>query len=185
MRLDDRGRQALPGRRRFLFTASLAAVALAIPRRAAPSAAPRSLSFVNIHTDEKLSAVYWADGALEPQALCEIDHILRDYRTGDIKPIDVTLLDLLHDLRALVGSDAPFHVISGYRSPATNAMLRAHSEGVARHSLHLDAKAADVRLPGVALLDLRRAALSLQRGGVGYYPGPEFVHVDTGRVRAW
>jgi len=182
---DERGRPALPGRRLFLLTASLAAGALMLPERVRASARPRSLSFVNTHTDERLSAVYWADGALEPQALRDIDHILRDFRTGDVKPIDVELLDLLHDLRTALGSEAPFHVISGYRSPATNAMLRSHSGGVARHSLHLDAKAADVRLPGVPLADLRRAALSLRRGGVGYYPGPEFVHVDTGRVRAW
>jgi uncharacterized protein YcbK (DUF882 family) len=182
---DERGRPAPHGRRRFLITTSLATAALMLPGRARAGARPRSLSFVNTHTDEKLSATYWADGALEPQALREIDHILRDFRTGDVKPIEVELLDLLHDLRERVDSSAPFHVISGYRSPATNAMLRAQSGGVARHSLHLDAKAADVRLPGVPLAELRRAALSLRRGGVGFYPGPEFVHVDTGRVRAW
>jgi uncharacterized protein YcbK (DUF882 family) len=185
MRFDAGGGPALPGRRQFLFTTSLAAAALLLPRSGAAKASFRSLSFVNTHTDEKLSVVYWADGVLEPQALRQIDHVLRDHRTGDVKAIDIELLDLLHELRGVLRSDAPFHVISGYRSPATNAMLRASSGGVARHSLHLDAKAADVRLPGVPLSDLRQAALSLRRGGVGYYPGPDFVHVDTGRVRAW
>ena len=182
---DDRAPGAVPGRRRFLLGASCAAAAFVVTRRAGATPGTRALSFVNIHTDEKLSVVYWADGAYEPSALAGIDHVLRDYRTGDVKPIDVSLLDLLHDLRSELRSSEPFHLISGYRCPATNALLHERSRGVASRSLHLDAKAADVRLPGVALADLRRAALSLQRGGVGYYPGPEFVHVDTGRVRHW
>lgn len=185
MRLDDGASPAPPGRRHFLLTSSLAALSLALPRGASASVSARSLSFVNTHTDERLSVVYFANGVFEPQALREIDHVLRDHRTGDEKPIDPGLLDLLHDLRAALRTDAPFHVISGYRSPATNAMLRARSGGVARHSLHLDGKAADVRLPGVALGELRRAALAQRRGGVGFYRGPDFVHVDTGRVRAW
>jgi uncharacterized protein YcbK (DUF882 family) len=145
----------------------------------------RSLAFVNTHTDERLSTVYWADGSYEPQALRDIDRILRDVFTGEVKPIDPALLDLLHDLHLVWGTSTPFHVICGYRCPATNERLRQQSGGVARHSLHLEARAADVRLPGVPLSTLHTAALGLRRGGVGYYPASDFIHVDTGFVRAW
>lgn len=120
-----------------------------------------------------------------PSALSRVDRFLRDFRTGEIHEIDPALLDLLNDLAALTGAAEPYHVISGYRSPTTNAMLRRRSGGVARRSLHMDGKAVDVRLPGVPLRTLRDAAVSLGRGGVGYYPGPDFVHVDTGAVRIW
>jgi uncharacterized protein YcbK (DUF882 family) len=176
---------SLHGRRRFLALGSLALGSLVLPRRAQASPSVRSLAFRNTHTDEALSVVYWADGRFEPDALKDINRLLRDVYTGDVEPIDTGLLDLLHDLRATLGATAPFHVISGYRSAATNARLRRESGGVARHSLHLEGRAADVRLPGVKLERLREAALSLQRGGVGFYPASDFVHVDTGRVRRW
>lgn len=145
----------------------------------------RRLSFHNLHTGESLDAVYWADGSYVPDVLRRIDTVLRDFRTGDVHPIDRRLLDLLVRLRQKLGTTESVHVISGYRSPNTNAMLRAHSEGVASHSLHMDGMAIDLRVPGRALRDVRAAALDLGGGGVGYYPASDFVHVDVGRVRHW
>jgi len=139
----------------------------------------------NTHTGESVKAVYWAQGEYVPDALAEIDFVLRDFRSGDVKPIAPRLLDLAAELRRALGSNEPIHVISGYRSPATNAMLAAHSGGVATHSLHLLGEALDLRLPGRDLRDVRRAALALHAGGVGYYPRSDFVHIDIGRVRTW
>lgn len=150
-----------------------------------PMQPERKLNFFNIHTGEQLSAVYWADGAYQPQGLTDIYRVLRDYRTGDISTISSQLLDLLHTLSTTMDAKQPFHVISGYRSTTTNAMLAEKSQGVAKHSLHMEGLAIDIRLPGHALSDLRRAALSLNGGGVGYYPASDFVHVDVGRVRTW
>jgi uncharacterized protein YcbK (DUF882 family) len=174
------------GRRRFLAASCATAVAALLgPRDARAAEAPRRLSFVNTHTDEKLSVVYWAEGRYEPQALQDIAFILRDYRTDVVKEIDRGLIDLVHALRARLGSTAPFHVISGYRTPATNRMLRERSGRVASHSLHVEGRAIDLRLPGTPLRSLHRAALALRGGGVGYYATSQFVHVDTGRVRSW
>ena len=173
------------GRRRFLALSSAATAAILLPRRVSATPSSRSLAFLNTHTDERLSVVYWENGRYEPEALHGIDLILRDVFTGDVKPIDPDLLDLLHELRGGLGTMAPYHVICGYRSPATNERLRAQSGGVAKHSLHLEARAADIRLPGIPLEDLHRAALGMRRGGVGYYPASDFVHVDTGLVRSW
>ena len=145
----------------------------------------RKLDFFNIHTGEQLSAVYWADGAYQPEGLTDIYRVLRDYRSGDISTISSQLLDLLYTLSSTMDAKQPFHVISGYRSPSTNAMLAEKSQGVAKHSLHMEGLAIDIRLPGHELSDLRRAALSLKGGGVGYYPASDFVHVDVGRVRTW
>jgi len=129
--------------------------------------------------------MYWADGEYRPEGLAAINRVLRDHRTGGIKPIDCRLLDVLHLLRKDLGTTAPFHVISCYRSPNTNAGLRARGRAVAEKSLHMEGKAADVRLPGVPLDDLHRAAVARKAGGVGYYSGPSFVHVDVGRIRYW
>jgi uncharacterized protein YcbK (DUF882 family) len=145
----------------------------------------RKLSFHNLHTGENLATTYWADGRYIPSAAAEIDFILRDFRTGDVQSIDLRLLDLLHDLRRRMESDESFHVISGFRSPKTNNMLTRQSNGVAKKSLHMRGMAADVRLPGRSLADLQQAALSLELGGVGYYPKSNFIHVDVGRVRFW
>jgi len=130
-------------------------------------------------------ATYWADGVWQPDGLRKINHVLRDFRTGDVMDIDPGLLDLMYRLRALVGTDEPFEIISGYRSPRTNAQLARQSSGVAKKSLHMEGKAVDLRLPGMKLSSLRRAALSLRGGGVGYYPKSGFIHVDTGRIRFW
>lgn len=154
----------------------------AVPAVFAPE---RRLAFLNTHTGENLSAMYWADGAYQPDSLAEIYRVLRDFRSGDVGPIDTGLLDLLHTLAVALDTGVPFHVISGYRSPATNAMLAEKGGGVARHSLHMDGLAIDIRIPGRELADVRRAALALRGGGVGYYPASDFVHVDVGRVRQW
>jgi len=146
----------------------------------------RSLSFYNTHTGESEAVAYCRSGCLVPASLEKIDHILRDHRTGETKPMDARLLDLLHALARKTGADAPFHVISGYRSPQTNAALRGDGGGgVASNSLHLVGKAIDIRVPGIKLRDLYRAAVDLRGGGVGIYPGSDFVHIDVGRVRTW
>jgi len=145
----------------------------------------RRLSFHNLHTGERLSATYWRKGRFEPEALRAIDHILRDFRTGDVAAIDRRLLVLLDRLHTTLGSAEPFQVISGYRSPATNAMLRQSSGGAAKASYHMKGMAIDIRMPDRGLVHLQRAALALRRGGVGYYPDSGFVHVDVGPVRSW
>ncbi len=173
-------------RRRFLTTLAAAAPLTAAPRMLfADPLAPRSLNFTHTHTGERLAIEYFRGGTYEPEALTTVNHFLRDVRTGDVHAIDERLLDLLHTLADVTGTQRPFQVISGYRSPATNAMLRQHSEGVAAGSLHMRGQAIDIRLADVALPRLRSAALSLERGGVGFYPASDFVHVDTGRVRHW
>ncbi|OIQ96727.1 peptidase M15 [mine drainage metagenome] len=145
----------------------------------------RGLAFYNLHTGESLKTDYWVEGAYLSDALADINHILRDYRNDQVLPIEPRLLDLLHGLRNTLDTTRPIQIISGYRSPATNALLAAHSDGVAKGSLHMQAKAIDLHVEGVPLNDLRRAAIALNGGGVGYYPKSNFVHVDIGRVRTW
>ncbi|MGH7838025.1 MAG: DUF882 domain-containing protein [Candidatus Binataceae bacterium] len=154
-------------------------------RRDYATNAPRALAFNNVHTGESIRTVYWERGAYVPDALHQLNYFFRDFRANEVKPIDPRLLDLLSELHANLGATQPFDLISGYRSAATNAWLAAQSEGVARHSMHVEGKAADIHLPGVELTLLRRAALALAEGGVGFYPRSGFVHVDTGRVRRW
>lgn len=176
-------------RRRRLLAAGLALAAggqVLLPRRAlARSSAPRRLSFHHLHTNEKISVVYYADGRYLEAALVRVTRLLRDFRTGEVHPIDPRLYDFLHAARAAIGSRGVFEVISGYRSPATNEMLRRTSTGVARRSLHTKGMAIDVRLTDVDTRTLRDAAKILRRGGVGYYRKSDFVHLDTGRVRSW
>jgi len=185
-------------RRSFLGIGAAAAAATLLPgsalaAAARPSAASlrapeRVLSFFNTHTGERLKTAYCCGGEYQPEALRSVNHILRDFRANEIKPIDPRLLDLLHELSGTLETDQPFHIISGYRSPNTNTMLRdrggAHT-GVASRSLHMVGQAIDIRVPGVTLDHLRGAARSLKIGGVGYYPDSNFVHVDVGRVRYW
>ena len=179
------------GRRRFLKVTLLSALAAAFPASrslASPSepAAPvKALSLFNTHTGETIRAAYWENGRCVPDALAGINRVLRDHRSGETHPIDPQLLDLLHALSRKLETRAPFHVISGYRSPTTNAALREQGRGVASGSLHIVGKAIDIRVPGVGLTDLRSSALALGAGGVGYYPRSDFVHVDVGRVRSW
>ena len=173
-------------RRNFLKLGMLAAV-LPLPAFASLglTLSERRLGFNNLHTGEKLDLPYWIEGAYVPETLVEINRVLRDHRTDQVAAIDTGLLDLLHRINAALGTSQPFQVISGYRSPASNQMLAGHSSGVAKGSLHMQGKAIDIRLPGVALADLHRAGLMLQGGGVGYYPASDFVHLDVGRVRTW
>lgn len=147
----------------------------------------RELSFHHTHTGKRLHVVYWQDGKYVESALDDINRFLSDFRTGDIYEIDPALLDVIYDVRDSLGSDGTYQVISAYRSPKTNDMLRGRgaSSGVARKSQHLLGKAIDVRLEGVKTARLRDAAIELQRGGVGYYETSDFVHMDTGRVRRW
>lgn len=179
-----------PSRRHFLRTGLLGAVAgaplLALPRHVWAAAPQRELAFDHLHTHERIDLVYARGSDYLPEALGRLDHFLRDHYSGEVGHIDPGLHDLLHALRRVLATERPFQVISGYRSPLTNAHLKAtRGGGVATRSLHMDGRAIDVRLPGVPLTDLRDAALSLQAGGVGFYPREQFVHVDTGRVRRW
>ncbi len=177
-----------PGRRAFLRTLGLTLPAAALPgpwARALAAPRPRSLSFRHAHTGERLALVYHDGNAYLPGALERINRLLRDFRTEQVHPIDPALLDLLYALSLATASGGRFEVISGYRSPATNAMLRRTSSGVAKRSLHMQGKAIDVRLSDVDTTALRRAALALKAGGVGYYRRSDFVHLDTGRPRSW
>lgn len=175
-----------PTRRQFLTAAAIAGAAVLLPRPLLARAAPRTLDFLNTHTGERLLGVEYFTGVrYVPSALEEVNHCLRDWRNDQVHPIDPDLLDILHDLARATGTRRPFEIISGYRSPVTNAMLRSQSTKVSSNSLHMQGRAIDIRLPDVPLSRLRQAALSLRRGGVGYYPASNFVHVDTGRVRSW
>jgi uncharacterized protein YcbK (DUF882 family) len=184
-----------PARRRFMRQATHAAGAAALAglgspglALAAPAASPgeRALDFVHTHPRERFGLVFAVGREYVQHSLTALNRFLRDHYTGEVGRIDPQLFDLLHRVRGLVDSRAPFEVISGYRCPDTNQRLRATGGGgVARRSLHMDGRAIDVRLPGVKLADLRDAALTLKGGGVGYYARDGFVHLDTGRVRAW
>jgi uncharacterized protein YcbK (DUF882 family) len=175
-------------RRHVLAGALAAGSGLALPwtnEAAAGTPVARQLKFYNVHTGESLTASYWEKGHYVSGGLAEIDYMLRDYRTGDVHPMDPYLLDLVHSLRLAMDYDAPVHVISGYRSPKTNAMLAQRSDKVAKNSYHVKGMAIDLRLPGRRLEDVRDAATRLGGGGVGFYPESQFVHMDTGPVRAW
>jgi uncharacterized protein YcbK (DUF882 family) len=177
----------LLSRRGFLRSVTGAAVTLAAPGviAATSPAGDRELSFYNTHTGEKLCATFWSDGEYLGDAIEEINWILRDHRAGVASPIDPKLLDLLYKLQLKVDHPGEIHVISGYRSPATNAMLNKKSSGVAKRSYHMQGKAIDIRLPGFDSSKLHKAAVALKGGGVGYYSSSNFVHLDVGRVRYW
>jgi uncharacterized protein YcbK (DUF882 family) len=145
----------------------------------------RELSFLNLHTGERLKAEYFHNGQYVPSAMHAVSVLLRDHHNNKIHPIDPYLLDLAHLLHANVASATPINVVCGYRSPETNAMMHEVSAGAAVHSMHIQGKAIDIRLPGTRLSSLRKAALALRQGGVGYYPEDNFVHIDTGKVRHW
>lgn len=177
-------------RRTLVKLGMLAAASAILPRSAfgssnSRSVAEKSLAFYNTHTGEKLRTVYWAEGNYLAPSLREINFILRDPRNDEVRDIDTQLLDLLYAIHKAIDAPQAFHVISGYRSPASNAFLRAHSSGVAKNSLHLVGQAIDIRCPGRELRVLRKAAMALKAGGIGYYPKSDFVHIDTGRVRYW
>ncbi|UCD30923.1 MAG: DUF882 domain-containing protein [Desulfobacterales bacterium] len=145
----------------------------------------RSLSFYNTHTDESLDVCYFSHGQYQITALKKIDYILRDHRAGKINPIDKRLIDLLHSISTTFHHPVQFHIISGYRTPDTNAMLCKKSSGVAGSSLHMKGQAVDIRIPDYNTMRLRDICWKLRSGGVGYYPKSDFVHVDIGRIRRW
>ena len=151
----------------------------------ATSAEVRRVAVHNLHTGDKLDAVYFESGKYVPDALAEAMRVLRDWRNGEEHVMDPRLFDVLHRLGGKVEARAPFQIISGYRSPKTNAMMHERSHGVAAHSQHMLGKALDIRVDGVQLADLHKAALGLGAGGVGFYPVSNFVHVDVGPVRTW
>ena len=156
-------------------------------REVAGSAAGTSkrIALRNIHTDEKVDLEFYRGDSYVPDALTSIQKVLRDWRNNDQHPIDPKLMDYLYDVAHTIGVEPVFSVISGYRSPQTNAQLHERSSGVASHSLHMEGRAIDVRLAGVNCADLAQHALDMQRGGVGYYRQSDFVHLDTGRFRTW
>jgi len=175
-------------RRSFIRVGAAALAGAMIPGHALASGfwnRDRALAFYNLHTGESLKTVYWAEDQYVPEGLQAINYLMRDFRLNLEVPIDRNLLDLLFALHYELDTTAPFDLISGYRSPKTNAMLHAHSEAVATNSLHMYGMAADIRVPGRNLANVHRAAVKLRSGGVGYYPRADFVHVDVGRVRYW
>ncbi len=177
-------------RRSFLVgltaaSATLVGTAGGTARASTAPAATRELAFHSLHTGEELQATYLKNGRLVPEAFGKINEILRDWRTDEVYEMDRGLLDFLSALRGRIGSEAPFHVISAYRSPKTNAKLASKSNGVAKRSLHMRGMAIDISLPGCPLGRLHKEALALRAGGVGLYSGSGFIHIDTGRVRQW
>lgn len=175
-------------RRSFLKTSAVLATALTVPAVArAAVAAPheRVLRLYNTHTGESIKSVFWAEGDFIPEAMADINKLLRDHRNNAIATMDPQLLLLLDRVSSRFGGTDVLHVISGYRSPETNAMLHENTGGVAKHSMHIEGKAIDVRMPGRDLAALHKAALKANGGGVGYYPDSQFVHIDTGRPRHW
>jgi uncharacterized protein YcbK (DUF882 family) len=177
-----------PLHKRILIALAAAGVAAAIsiaPPEPVRAADARQLSFYHTHTRLNLDVVYYENGEYVDSALNEINRFLKDFRTGEATDIDPELLDLLYALRNELDSEGTFEVISAYRSPKTNEMLRANSSGVAKNSQHIRGTAIDIRLRGTRTHKLRDAAWEMQRGGVGYYEKSDFVHVDTGRVRRW
>lgn len=144
------------------------------------------LHLYHLHTGERIDVVYRIGDRYLPDAVAQLDRFLRDHRTGDEKDYDLKEFDLLHDLMARLGHpNGEIDIVCGYRTPWSNNYLREHGHGVALHSQHMEAKAIDIRVPGVPTAEVRDAALAMQRGGVGYYASSDFVHVDVGRVRRW
>lgn len=183
-------------RRRFLKMGAMAVLLGVIPETAfsaihrkdknAKIGQSKSLYFFNPNTGEKLDVAYFSKGRYSPTALKDINHIFRDHRSGAVKNIDPRLLDYLYGISfKLETRSSPFHIISGYRTPETNAMLCGESGNVAKNSLHIQGKAVDIRLPDRKISAVRRVAVSLKKGGVGYYPSENFVHVDVGDIRFW
>lgn len=168
-----------------LSLVALGITASVTPPKPVRAADARQLSFYHTHTRLSLDVVYYANGEYIDSALDEINRFLKDFRTGEITEMNPQLLDLLHDVRNELGSEEAYEVISAYRSPETNEMLRETTTGVARKSQHLKGNAIDVRLRGVRITTLRDTALRMERGGVGFYPRSDFVHMDMGPFRQW
>ncbi|WP_027856394.1 DUF882 domain-containing protein [Marinobacterium jannaschii] len=180
-------------RRKFLCLAgSVAATAVSPQIIAAPAvhtgrtaSQEKQLSMLNLHTGERVDTTFWVAGRYLPDGLSDINKVLRDHRNNQVAKIDVELIDLLHRLHSKTGTSEEIQIISAYRSPETNAMLRKKSNGVAKRSLHMQGKAVDIRMSDISLDRLHKAALQLRGGGVGYYRKSNFIHLDVGRVRSW
>jgi uncharacterized protein YcbK (DUF882 family) len=182
---DVRTQALAVSRREFLRTAACGVLVCAASPVLADHMGERRVSFAHTHTGEQLDTVYFRDGKYDQAALVRVAYTLRDFRSGDVHTIDPMLLDALFELQIKSGHDRPYQIISAYRSPKTNKALRAKSNGVAEHSMHLTGQAVDIRVKGVSTKGLRDLALGMYRGGVGYYGSADFLHVDTGRVRTW
>jgi uncharacterized protein YcbK (DUF882 family) len=178
-------------RRLFLQTALASGAGVGLTRLAFAAdvaknpLAERTLELRNTHSGEVVNVAYWRGGGYDATAIGKLRHILRDYRNGEAHDIDLALYDQMHDLAIAAGREPRFEIISGYRSPATNAKLAAASKSVAKKSLHMQGRAIDVRLHGCSCTRLRDLALAAEKGGVGYYKRSDFVHIDTGRFRTW
>ena len=172
-------------RRSFLKVSSIFAAAIFVPSKGIAKTNIKFLNLHNIHTGEKLQVVYWQDGVYDKEALHAIEYFLRDYHNNNVHKIDVHLLDYLYDIYMLVDAKGAIDIISGYRSPKTNYALWKRHAGVSKKSYHTQGRAIDFRIPHIHLSTLHHAALSLRRGGVGYYPHSRFIHIDTGQVRSW
>lgn len=172
-------------RRGFLKASALFTTSIILPSKMLAKGYEKSLHLYNIHTGEKLKVTYWADGDYIYDEIANLEYLLRDYHNDEVHKIDINLIEYLHDVYTLLDRPGIIYVISGYRSPYTNYLLRKRSKGVAKKSFHMKGKAIDIRIPSVRTSTLRYAALSLRRGGVGYYPRSNFVHIDTGAPRSW
>lgn len=168
-----------------LLGAGVAATVMSPATGLAAAGGERRLTLHNLHTGETLTTAYWENGCYDEPALQAVARLCRDFRTGDIHPIDCGLLDLVHRLGGIVGDGKPIQLISAYRSPRTNAVLASQSSGVAKRSLHMQGKAFDIRIPGVSARTVYKAARRLRGGGAGLYAKSNFVHIDIGRVRYW
>lgn len=175
----------MTNRRQFLYLLGLAALAPLPALAGLPASQVKSLRLLNLHTGERCNADFWVQGQWQTGELAQIDRLLRDHRADESTHMDPALLALLHRVQTRLGVQREIQVISGYRSPATNEALRRAGHQVSSRSLHMEGRAIDIRIPGVALRDLQKAALLEAGGGVGYYGNSNFVHLDTGRVRRW
>lgn len=189
---EKRPHKTLVHRRQFLQWGAALTIASALPApawaatgRKQRQPAERVLSLYNTHTGESLNTVYWLEGQYLPESLNNINYLMRDHRNGEVKDIDARLLELLYQISQRVESQQPINIISAYRSETTNAMLAEHDQRVAKHSLHIQGMAVDLRIPYRDLGYLKQAAMSLRTGGVGYYPNSNFLHIDVGTVRYW
>ena len=175
-------------RRRFLLKTGMATAGIILGPQLALAAAKkdRLLMMTNPHTGEKIRTIYWtpSDGYIR-ESLASVSHFMRDFRQNQVKAVDPALLDIVHAISINIGAHRKFEVMSGYRSPKTNLMLRRRSKNVAKKSYHMRAKAMDFQVKNVSAKSLRKIALALKKGGVGYYPGSSYIHVDTGNVRTW
>ena len=161
-----------------------AGIVLASPLESIATLTKHPMSFYHTHTDERLKIDYSGKGYTS-SALNKLNYLLRDFRTGEVHPIDPVLLEILYGIQQKSSSNGVIEIVSGYRSPKTNKLLRSKNGGVARQSLHMKGRALDIRLTDLKTRELCDVAISLQRGGVGFYPKSNFVHIDTGRFRIW